>query len=78
MTAWVNDTPEGRAAWRRSSEDYNIGDLVSDLHDPSLQPRLSAAQIVDLSVECFADLTAHGDWTYDTVLVNDYELDLHR
>ena len=29
LTRWIEETEEGKEAWRESSEDLNIGDLIS-------------------------------------------------
>lgn len=71
ITDWIIATPDGVQAWNRSSHDYNIGDLSTDLDNPTLKARLWTAQIYKLTIDCFVDLSASGNWTYDTVLVKD-------
>jgi hypothetical protein len=75
VTGWVRETASGREAYRNSSEDYNVGDLSGDLGDPDLQRLCAAHGVHDLTVDIFSCSEAHGDWTYDTQLVDAWELE---
>jgi len=71
VTNWVNRTETGRAAWESSSCDYNVGDLSTDLGEPTLLARLRARGITALEVEIYSDDDVYDSWTYDTVLVEE-------
>jgi hypothetical protein len=43
---WLKNTPAGRAAYEESSQDFNVGDLLQHVAEPSLVARL-AEQGVD-------------------------------
>lgn len=67
LTAWINETPQGRAAWEASCEDFNIGDLdtLQDTHKASLQPFLQSQGILGTQ-----SLVADGGdcFDFDTLL----------
>ena len=67
LSAWFK-TSEGQAAWKRSSKDFNVGDLSENTQDRGLCQILLTMGIRGLEVETFVDTNATGDWTYDTVL----------
>jgi FMN phosphatase YigB (HAD superfamily) len=69
VTQWVRETPAGAEAYRRSSADYNVGDLSNDRDDPDLKRLLAAHGIHDLTLDVFTDNATAGAWTYDTHLV---------
>ena len=72
LTGWIMETEEGKAAWRESSEDLNIGDLVSyfDVQGnpaASLKPYLKRERI--FKVKDVFVLTNAAQESYDRVLV---------
>jgi hypothetical protein len=75
VTRWVKQTESGREAYRRSSEDYNVGDLGGDLGDPDLMGLLAAHGVHDLTIDLFSSDDAHRTWTYDKHLVDASELE---
>lgn len=76
VSAWVARTDEGRAAWEKSAQDLNIGDLAS-FFDPqgnpcaSLRPHLAAQGIHRVKDEYV--LTDSARVSYDRILVNHQE-----
>lgn len=67
VTAWIEGSPEGDEAWRASSEDLNVGDLVSNGFDESLKPFLRSHYILD--VECVFEFSGDDDYVpFDTIL----------
>jgi hypothetical protein len=73
LTKWIMETKDGKAAWRESSEDLNIGDLVSyfDVQGnpvASLKPYLKRERI--FKVKDVFVLTNAAQESYDRVLVD--------
>ncbi len=73
VTGWITETAEGKAAWRESSEDLNIGDLISCFDaegNPvaSLKPYLKREGIFKLK-DAFV-LTNAAQESYDRVLAS--------
>lgn len=70
LAHWMRSTPEGKAAWERSCEDFNIGDLAGeDFSEGSVLGSILAAHgITNLDITISSQHKAHG-WTYDTVLI---------
>jgi hypothetical protein len=75
VTDWVKETDAGKAAYANSSEDYNVGDLSTDIDDDTLQPFLERHGLFDIEIETFSETDFQNDWTYDTHLVADEDLD---
>ncbi len=69
VTEWVKTTDEGRAAWKCSFEDLNVGDLVHYVGDPSLDTILTRNGICSLCVQVFSEDYPSG-WQFDDVLVD--------
>jgi hypothetical protein len=76
LTKWVKTTDEGKNEWEESSHDFNIGDLsnVDKTQDP-LRRYLEEQGIRNLFIEIFFAEDAPGNWMYDSVLVNESELE---
>lgn len=72
MTAWVSGTPEGRQAWKASSEDFNIGDF-SEAYGHSMYPYLTTQGILAVVFANISDDNAHEN--YDIVLVDRDEIE---
>ena len=73
VTKWIRETNEGKAAWRESSEDLNIGDLAAYFDArgnvvASLKPFLKQEGI--LNVRDVFVLTNTAQESYDRVLAN--------
>lgn len=73
VTKWIQKTEEGKAAWRESSEDLNIGDLATYFDArgnavASLKPYLRQEGI--LKVKDLFVLTNAVQESYDRVLAN--------
>lgn len=68
LTSWVAGTPEGGQAWLESSEDLNIGDVLSTdtFSDPAIAGPLSEIGIWISEGE--ASEMDEGPFPYDTVL----------
>lgn len=69
MTEWVKETEAGRSAWRASSEDINIGDLLSDgsFNDPELVARM---EIYGLRFVNGSIASGEESYAFDTVLAD--------
>jgi hypothetical protein len=78
VTEWVRTTKEGKQAWKNSSEDFNVADLSACLPvlpgDP-LHDILAKYGIEDLDIDVFQDTDPDPNWTYDTVLVDETDLE---
>lgn len=74
VTEWVKYTEEGKEAWERSSNDFNIGDLSGELGG-SLLNYLSKQGIENLDITTFSTTNGNRVWTYDTLLVDSGELE---
>lgn len=73
VTRWVNETDEGKAAWKESCEDFNVGDLANQMpFDEKLVEFLSDERIVDLDLNTFGGGSRH--WVHDTHLVDELDL----
>jgi hypothetical protein len=73
LTAWMQETDDGRAAWEASSHDFNVGDLATQVEGvtpDSLRLYLEARGIHDLSVSIIDENVPCHAWTYDTVLTD--------
>ena len=70
VTKWVAQTPQGRTAYADSSDDYNVGDLSTDVGDEALVALLAAEGVYDLSIQTITEDDFDDDWTYDTLLVS--------
>lgn len=74
ITSWIKETEDGKAAWKLSSEDFNLGDLANEYHaESSIIPYLAAEGIDELSIESLGG--GCRNWIHDTVLVNEHELE---
>lgn len=74
VTKWVAETAEGLAAWKASSEDFNVGDLADHISDPDLRMRCTDAGIHNLQITTYGH-TGAADWMYDDILVNEAALE---
>lgn len=75
LTAWVNETEDGAAAWDNSSWDFNLGDLsMEQPFSQVLKTRLEAHGIYELDIEVMSSNRAEYNWVYDTVLVDEADL----
>ena len=70
VTAWVQNTPEGRKAYEESDSDYNVGDLANDIDDRALAPYLAAQGLRDVEIEVVSDEDFQNNWTFDTHLID--------
>ena len=74
LTQWVKTTKDGRAAWKQSSEDFNIGDLA--LCDEDFK-KYGAKALETLGVYGFNILYC-GDVadaeTFDTILIDETKI----
>jgi hypothetical protein len=73
VTAWIEKTDEGKVAWSRTSEDYNIADLEIDLEcntegSTELSSFLAEAGVYNIEIQIFGDSDYPSNYTYDTVL----------
>jgi hypothetical protein len=72
LTEWAATTNDGAAAWKASSQDFNVGDLSEYLPAGRRLRRILAKHGVrGLRVQTYADCSSPANpWTYDTVLVH--------
>lgn len=71
VTAWVQDTHEGREAYEESGRDYNIGDFAADCGGHIVETLLQEYGIIDIEVELFCIDDFQSNWTYDMALVGE-------
>lgn len=69
-TAWVKRSKTGKAAWKQSSEDFNVGDLSEWQGNEELQEDLRAVGIVSLSIVTYSSDDSAA-WRYDNLLVDE-------
>ena len=74
VTHWVKTTKEGMNEWILSSYDLNIADL-SNLTADYLNSSLVKQGIYNLEIDLYGEDDYPEDFTYDTVLVLEEELD---
>lgn len=73
VTRWINETDAGKAAWKESCEDFNIGDLGNCFpFDEKLVEFLFDERIVNLEMNSFGG--GSRNWVHDTHLVDKYDL----
>lgn len=72
LTVWRETTVSGAAAWKRSSEDFNVGDLSEHQGDENLKRILKdfGIHFLDITVE-MQDHRRDGMWNFDTVLMDE-------
>ena len=77
VTAWVQNTTEGREAYNRTAADFNIGDLSQEslLPPSALGLYLEEQGVVNLAIETHVHDYGSVGWTYDQHLVNDAAID---
>lgn len=71
VTEWVDNHAAGEAAWKRSSRDFNVGDLSTELGDKDLQQCLVGEGVFELEIETFVNDEPTRNWSYDTVLYDE-------
>jgi hypothetical protein len=64
-------TEIGLAAWKRSSEDFNVGDLAGYTTEKGLITILGKYGIYKLDIENHSSNSERGAWSYDTVLMSE-------
>lgn len=72
ITRWVQNTTEGKKAWKYSSSDMNIGDVGDD---PPIPLRLLLNEEGISGYRCACQASDTDTVPYDTVLVDDDALD---
>lgn len=72
VTRWVNTTEQGKSCFAYAGADLNIGDLLT-YGDSELNRILEHNGIHQFNQDTYDNLDA-GDWTYDTVLVNEEDI----
>jgi len=80
ISDWVKNTQEGLEAWKQSCCDFNIGDL--DLYygyaSSSVKSYIESSGIFNFHIKIFGnDDMLNGNWSYDTILVELDEEELH-
>lgn len=75
VTAWMQNTPEGKDALDETCHDYNVGDLANDLGEPSLSRYLEAQGLLEVEIEIYSDEDYQDNWSYDTRLFQAGRLD---
>lgn len=71
VTRWIEETDEGRTAWKDSHADFNVGDLIDYTANEKLIALLDTCGIRELSVEGLAGVST--GWAFDDVLRVDTE-----
>jgi hypothetical protein len=71
ITTWVEKTEEGKSLWRYTSEDLNIGDILSFNENKSLTPFLKTEGIK--SWKTIYELVDQEEVSYDKVLASPKE-----
>lgn len=71
VTKWMAETKEGREAFQRTSGDFNIGDLSTELTDDWLDRFFQDAGLEDLDIETFCEHAFNAGWHYDTLLFDE-------
>jgi hypothetical protein len=71
ISEWVDKYDSGKYAWSRSSRDFNVGDLSTELGDKDLEKCLVAHGVFDLEIETFVNDEPTANWTYDKLLVDE-------
>lgn len=74
VTNWVRTNKNGRRAWAKSQQDFNIGDLAHYIDSPGLRRALVLHNIYDLTIQIISDLKT-SPWIFDTTLVDTMQLD---
>jgi len=72
VTEWVKTSEDGKSVWEYSGNDLNIGDLMSHGGIEDIVALMPGVESIDL------DQIGHprgGNWTYNTVLVNEEEIE---
>jgi len=72
VTEWVRTTEDGRACYEYAGNDLNIGDLLS--HGGAEDIVALMPNVISLDLDQIGAIRA-GDWTYDTPLVNEEDID---
>jgi hypothetical protein len=62
---WLKNTPAGRAAYEASSQDFNAGDLLGHVEDPTLVARLAEQGVQDFELSAPVQLVS---WYHDEPL----------
>jgi hypothetical protein len=76
ITEWVKNTEDGQKAWVYSASDFNVGDLGSYLYKGStIFPFLQDAGVFFLDLDIIGTGDYASDYVYDTVLVDELQLD---
>ncbi len=70
ITDWVFRTQDGENEYKKSSEDFNIGDLANCCGRASLKPYLAVQGISNLKIQAW-DQPGRGSWIFDDRLVTD-------
>lgn len=73
VTHWARTTESGRAAWKQSSKDFNVGDLSSEIGDGDLNASLLLHGISSLEIETHSN-RSRLSWEFDNVLVDEQTL----
>lgn len=69
VSRWFTTTDEGRGAWESTSENFNVGDLSTELGDGALTECLMLHGIASLDIETYSNNTKTS-WEFDDVLVS--------
>ena len=73
VTRWIDETAQGKTAWRQSCQDFNIGDLGNEFPlDEAFVEILAAEGIHQLELESYGG--GARNWVHDTHLVNELDL----
>lgn len=62
VTKWVRSSWSGARAYEESASDFNVGDLVSHLEDPSLVASLRTYGIDQITVRYLGDFKPYIDF----------------
>jgi hypothetical protein len=70
LSEWAKETKEGMDAWKGSSRDFNVGDLIDYCDAKSLRPFLTSRGIYNLKVETNCEDAPSRVWAYDSILMD--------
>lgn len=75
VTEWMKTTKAGKESWVFSNRNFNVGDLDQVVDHYTLTSLLKKNNIYNLKIEIIRLKDAARNWSYDTVLINEEEIE---